>query len=740
MAPVVAFFLLAGLAFSSFAAEPENSWPQVIEAGEWIVTIFQPQTDNFEENVIEARAAVSVKKADGTGEPAFGAVWISARVDIDRETRIMNIREVDIPEVRFADSKEQDRKALAKLLEAEMPKWQLSIDLDQFIADLGGDAEYATTPGLKSDPPVFIHSTEPAVLLLYDGEPKTETIEGADGLERIVNTPFPVVRQTEGTSFYLFGGEQYWYAAPAAQGPWTPTTNLPQPIRELMKDVEAPEEFEGQAETSETIPPPKIIVATEPTELIVTQGEPRWSPVEKLDLLYLDNTDSDVFLDITTQKYYVLAAGRWYAGTAVEKKFTWENVPNDELPEVFSDIPPDSVNGPVLAHVAKTVQAREEALQNTIPQTAAVKRDDTSFQVSYDGDPKFEPVTDLPEVRYAMNTAMSVFIVNGRYWACDNAIWYSSPNAAGPWVVATEIPASLYKIPASNPHHNVTYVHVYETTPQVVYVGYTPGYVGSYWYRGCVVWGTGWRYNPWYGRYYYPRPWTWGLNVHYNPWYGWRFGVSWSNGPFRLSLGWGGGRYRPRWYRPGFGGWYGPGGYRPPHYRPYPPPGYHKPRPALYGGGVPRPGQLPAGARPAALPSNNIYSRPATRDRVVSTPSPRDRAKPSRLDSPNNVLTDRSGNVYRPGQEGGWETRENGSWKPAEGLDRPSPRPSSPPRPSARPARPSTRPTPSVRPSTGALRPQLERDTRARQRGSQRIEQRPSIPRPSRPAPSRRRR
>ncbi len=716
-----------------------SSWPQEINAEDWIVTIYQPQTDSFEANTIEARAAVSLKRSDGNGEPVFGAVWISAKVDIDREKREMTVREVDIPEVRFADSKEEDRDALAKFLETEIPKWQIVLDLDQFIADLDGEIEAATTPGLKNDPPIFVHSTEPAVLLMYDGDPKTESINGADGFERVVNTPFPVVRQKGSGTFYLFGGDDYWYAAPDAKGPFSSTTNVPKGIRDLLKDVEAPEEFEGD-EASETIPPPKIVVATAPTELIVTQGEPKWTPVGDLSLLYLDNTDADVFLDITTQKYYVLAAGRWFAGTAVEETFVWENVPNDELPESFSDIPADSVNGSVLAHVAGTDQAREEALQNTIPQTAAVKRDDSSFKVAYDGDPKFEPVKDLPEVRYAVNTASSVFIANGKYWACDNAVWYTATGAGGPWAVATEIPASLYKIPASSPHHNVTYVHIYETTPQVVYVGYTPGYVGSYWYRGCVVWGTGWYYNPWYGPRYYPRPWTWGLNVHYNPWYGWSFGVSWSNGPFRFSIGWGGGGYYSPWYRPGYGGWYGPGGYRPPYYRPYPPPGYHKPRPTPYGAPGTRPAQRPAGARPATRPSNNIYDRPATRDRVVSKPSTRDRARPAALDSPNNVLTDRSGNVYRPGQGGGWETRDNGQWKPAQGLDRPATRPSTPSTrpstPSTRPSQPTTRPTPttrpapvtrpSSRPSSGATRPQLQRDYSSRQRGSQRVQQRPS--------------
>jgi len=765
-------FILATLAFamgsttvsllaavSALADDYTRDWPRAIDTGEWTVTIYEPQVDSFEGVDLEARAAVSVKRSDGGGEPAFGAVWLSAKVDIDREERVMVVRELTVPEVRFADSTDEQRVAMAQLLETEIPKWELALDLDRVVADLGGGAEYATTPGIRSDPPKFVHSIEPAVLLLYDGAPRTAAIAGAPGLESVVNTFLPVVREKGASTYYLFGGEKYWYSASDPLGPWVLTTEVPAKIRASMEMVEAPEE---SGEVSQEIAPPKIVVATEPTELIVTQGEPSWKPIGRLDLLYCDNTDADLFLDLSTQSYYVLASGRWYSGKSIDGEFVWTNVPNDQVPQAFSDIPEDSVNGPVLAHVAGTAQAREEALQNTIPQTAAVKRDDASLAVEYDGEPEFEPVEDVSEVRYAINTETPVFLANGRYWACDNAIWYVSETATGPWRVATNIPVSLYKIPASNPHHNVTYVHVYETTPQVVYVGYTPGYIGSYWYHGCVVWGTGWHYRPWYHHHYYHRPWTWGLNVRYSPYYGWSYGVTWTNGPFSIAWGWGGGYY-------GWGGYRRPPYHRPPYYRPYPRPGYTKPRPELYAmrpgaGGtpsrLPATGVRPGGAtRPATIPSDNIYDRPAARDRIAVAPAKRDRARPARLDAPNDVLTDRSGNVYRPTGKGGWETRDQGKWRPAQGLDRPaqqpsplpshlrpSPSPSPPSRqPSARPSpqpsprpsqQPSARPHPSsARPSPGATRPQLERDYGSRRRATHRVEQRPSPSRSPRSAP-----
>ena len=66
----------------------------------------------------------------------------------------------------------------------------------------------------------------------------------------------------------------------------------------------------------------------------------------------------------------------------------------------------------------------------------------------------------------------AVFRYGNLYYACDDGVWYVANSAKGPWTVATEVPDAIYRIPASNPHHNVTYVKVYDVTPEVVYVGY----------------------------------------------------------------------------------------------------------------------------------------------------------------------------------------------------------------------------------------------------------------------------
>ena len=695
--------LLAVLIFLAPSVQAEMiSWPQQLVAEDGsVVLIYQPQVEYFAGNSIEGRAAVSVKRPSTGNVPVFGAIWLEARIDTDRDTRTAIIRDIDVGEVRFADTSDEEREALAEFIEEKIEGSSLTISVDQLLADLDAEAAGSTDENLRHEPPKIILSTEPAMLISIDGEPVLQEIEGSK-YERVVNSAFLIVK--DGRDHYLYIGSNTWYEASQVTGPWSAAGRVPTDIAGLVEQVDDDDGDFGDI---------RLIVVTEPTELLVSDGKPSWAPVEGMDLLYMDNTDSNAFLELSTQQYYVLLSGRWYRGEGMLGELQWTHVPNDELPEPFGDVPEDSVNGAILSQVAGTPQAREAVLDNTIPQTAAIDRNDTSFSVAYDGAPDFAPIEEI-SVEYAQNTSAAVFRYGNLYYACDDGVWYVSSAATGPWHVATSVPDAIYKIPASNAHHNVTYVKVYDVTPQVVYVGYTPSYYGSYYYHGAVVYGTGWHYHPWYGPYYYPRYPTWGFHVTYNPWYGWGVGVSWTNGPFRFTFS-------------SHGAWWGVGGYRP------------YPRPVVYGGyrktniNIDNSINIGGGRnRPETRP--NIYNRPENRARNVERPAvPSNRQARSAGGAQNNVLTDRSGNVYQRSADGSWSQRENGHWNQPQNLDR-----ASSPTPAARPSQPSV-----SRPSSGglsnpqtrqagsyggsrsghqAVRPQLERDFSARQQGTRRTQ------------------
>ncbi len=688
------FFVMISICISGLAHTQETSWPQEFsgENGAAVI-IYQPQVEVFTGNSLEARAAVSVKTSAADNTPVFGAIWIKARLDTNRDTRTAIIRDIEVSDVRFADASDDQIENLSQFIETSINGSSMAISVDQLLADLeAGDTEIAAAD-LKHAPPEIILSTEPAMLVSIDGEPVLQEIEGSS-YEYVVNSAFLIA--SDGRAFYLYVGSNVWYQAGEVMGPWIRAATVPDDVKGLVEPPEGDVEDPGDM---------KIIIATEPTELLISDGPPTWAPVEGMDLLYMSNSDSDAFLELTTQKYYLLLSGRWYRGEGIVGELNWVHVPNSELPEAFGDIPEDSVNAAILSQVSGTQQARDAVLDNTIPQTTAIKRDDSSFSVEYDGDPDFAPIEDI-QVEYAQNTSAAVFKYGNLYYACNEGVWYVANSATGSWTVATEIPDAIYKIPASNPYHNVTYVKVYEVTPEVVYVGYTPSYYGSYYYSGAVVYGTGWYYRPWYGPYYYPRYPTWGLHVSYNPWSGWGVGVSWTNGPFRVSFS----RHS---------GWWGAGGYRP-YARPYVRGGYHKTNVNIninnninVGGGQNRPGsgQNRPDGRPETRP--NTYDRPENKARNAERPaSTADRSARPTNDVQNNVLTDRSGNVYQRGSEGDWSQRNNGQWSQPSNMDRSTGKSAS--QPSYSGSRPTTQPS--------AARPQLERDYSSRQQGAQRTQ------------------
>ncbi|MGH7742870.1 MAG: carbohydrate-binding family V/XII, partial [Candidatus Eiseniibacteriota bacterium] len=445
--------------------------------------------------------------------------------------------------------------------------------------------------------------------------------------------------------------------------------------------------------------------------------------------------------EIATQQFYVVFSGRWFRAKAMSGPWTW--VANNALPSCFTAIPESSVRGEVLAYVAGTTQADEARMDAEVPQTAAVDRATAKLEVKYDGEPKFEKIEGT-SVQYAKNASAQVLLIDGRYYACSAAIWFTSASAAGPWVVADSIPKhQIDQLPPESPVYNVKYVSIYQSTPQVVYVGYLPGYVGCYPYHGAVVYGTGYYYSPWIGpRYYYPPPPTYGFHAHYNPYMGWSFGMSWSTGWGYVRVGWGGGYgymappYRPPYYRPP--GYYPPG-YRPPHggYPGYRPPGGgypgYGPRPTPYGGasvsqrpsadnvynrgpnsGAARPAQLPAGgggsaaSRPTggAASGASASTRPAGAGGSVGSQPANRPAQPAR--QPNNVYADRSGNVYRQGSNGSWQQNSGGGWQNS---------------PNQQPSRPSTGTgaSPGRQPSRGASGAgSMNSQAQARDRGTQR--------------------
>jgi hypothetical protein len=495
-------------------------WPKEIDANNIHLVLYQPQVETWKGNQIEARSAVIVTLA-GDSTQIFGTVSMRARTEVDKEARLVALEDIAVKEAIFPSASSLQGKLL-KAVRESVPNWPRTISLDRILADLAitQTETQAETVRLKNDPPRIIVSKVPAVLILIDGDPVYRAVEGTS-YRRVVNTPALLLFDSATGTFYLDGGS-WWITASFLTGPWTAEANPPRDLGEIKQQLTKDEEKESlEAPAAPSENPPAVYVSTVPAELLITRGDPVYAPIVRTSLLYATNSDDDVFVDTNSQHYYTLLAGRWFRAKSLDGP--WEWVPGEQLPGDFARIPAESPKGHVLASIPGTEQAREAVIANEIPQTAAVRRREAKLDVRYDGPPQFQPIEGTG-MEYAINTSAEVIHAAGRYFAVQHGVWFVADSPLGPWAVADMIPAEIYTIPPSCPLYHLRYVYVYDATPEVVYVGYTPGYMGAFVSYGVVVFGTGWRYPGWCGAfppfYCYGWPWTWGFGFRFSYWGG----------------------------------------------------------------------------------------------------------------------------------------------------------------------------------------------------------------------------
>ena len=558
----------------------ESGWPRTLPLEQGTVTIYSLQVDEMSDDIIHFRAALAYRETPGS-EPVFGAGWFQSRVEIDSASRIVHPTELKVTQTRFPDGTVDVQSELSAVLAQQSSAWNLDFSVDELEASLRqAEAESVAAQKLNTAPPRIIYRDHPALLISIDGEPVLREIENSP-YEAVINTPYPLI--SDGRHYYLNVARDVWYRADKATGPYRFEAHPPADIAAMVNAVEvadvADAAVEAPGEPITAANAPEIVVSVEPAELLVTEGPAAFVPLVD-DLLVLQNSDDDVFMHVSSQDFYIVLAGRWYHASTLNGP--WAYQPADDLPSAFANIPRDSDQADSRVYVAGTQEARDAVLDAQVPQTTAVARGEADIEVEYDGVPVYQPV-DGTDLVYIQNTGSTVLQSDGLYYLVEDGVWYVSASPNGPWQVSTQRPAQVDTILPTSPVYNVKYVDVYDSTPSVVYVGYTPGYYGSYVYHNTIFYGSGWYYQPWVSpHYYYPRYSTWGWNVSYNPWSGWNFGLSWGWGPFSVSYYSGGYWHRNHyWHHRHYGRW-GPGHYRPRHYGHR---GHGRDRYANHGGG-----------------------------------------------------------------------------------------------------------------------------------------------------------
>jgi len=522
----------------------ELTWPREFEDNGAKVDIYQPQIEKWDGSDFETRSAVAITAA-GSNAPVYGVFWMKARADVDKAARIVTLNDIQVTKAMFPSAPESQGEYLA-LIRKHVPTVSKTVALDHLEASyaISEAVKNARTVPVKNDPPRIIYNDRatPALLVLVDGPPALKTIPGLN-VERVINSQALILKV--GFIFYL-NASDHWYQASDVEGPWTLASDPPPVVEQAKQAVVA-------NQTVDLMPPgtnapsatPAVFVSTVPAELIQSEGPANLVPIEGTQLMQVQNSDDALFFYDPNQRYYVLISGRWFDASSL--RGPWGFVPYNELPKDFAKIPPTHPKANALVSVPGTPQANEAVIANSIPQTATVQRTTANLELAYDGAPQFSPIAGTP-LLYAINTTTPVIEVDARtYYSVQNGIWFVATSPSGPWVVATSVPAVIYTIPVNSPLHYVTYAQIYGYTPDEVYVGYTPGYLGT---EVCpdhvVVYGTGYYYPPYIGDYWVGEPCTYGFGAG--------FADNWDVG---FGFGFGAGVWLGTWCHP----WWGPYGW-----------------------------------------------------------------------------------------------------------------------------------------------------------------------------------
>jgi hypothetical protein len=530
---------------------PADPWPRDMSLSNARAVIYQPQIESWTGNELKFRLAVQLKPNDAKVE-TFGVVSGSARTTVDRVARLVDLDDFGVFETRFPTLPENGRAYTHELTRA-VESALATISLNRLEASLAAsDTVKPAVQPVDNTPPNIIVSYGPAILVPIDGAPVIKDISGTR-FKRVINTQAMIARTVFSFTYYLHVYDG-WLTSDSLSGPWTQNAapfGLDDVAQKLAKAGHV-DLLDGgphaNPKPSLLNGIPAIYVTEKQSELVIFKGQPNLVPLPNTNLLWATNTAADVFVETTSNDYYILIAGRWYKGPSLDGRWTY--VAANALPADFARIPKHGPASVVLASVAGTPEAKEALIANTIPQDATISRvNGPKFTPSFDGAPQYKPIVGT-SLQYVVNSRTPIIMVDpSSYYAVAGGVWFSSTALTGPWTVATFVPSEIYEIPTTSPLHYVTYVRVYGYTPQAVYMGYTPGYLGTVVSPdGVVVYGTGYAYTPWIGSVWYPPPVTWGVAAYpvYNPAVGFAFGFG--VGLWTAAIAtpyWGGAFYHP---------------------------------------------------------------------------------------------------------------------------------------------------------------------------------------------------
>ncbi len=207
------------------------------------------------------------------------------------------------------------------------------------------DEDTKKKPSLKSGVPAIVVVTRPSELIVSEGAPDWETINGTM-LLYVKNTTGNVFKDLNDQMTYVLVTGR-WFRAPGFNGPWqyVPAKDLPPDFAKMPDDspkenVKASVPGTPQAQEAviaNEIPQTATVYRAKAAFTPQVNGAPELKPVANTSLMYVFNSPDPIIMVSATQ-WYALQSGVWFTATSLQGPW----VVATTIPAVIYSIPPSS--------------------------------------------------------------------------------------------------------------------------------------------------------------------------------------------------------------------------------------------------------------------------------------------------------------------------------------------------------------------------------------------------------------
>lgn len=205
-----------------------NKWPLIVNSDGYRVTIYPPQPDQLQDEVLSARSAVAVLPP-GEIKTAIGVMQLEARAVSDPASQQVALKDFHISEVKFPELSRMQELQYTAMIVSLLAGKELEIPQDALDTMLQLAEHPASGPSEAPIPHTATVQRGTQLEVTYDGPPRFAPIEQTR-LHYAENTSYQVLR--DGNTYYC-ADRGIWYLAHDPLGPWETTDQIPDEIQHI---------------------------------------------------------------------------------------------------------------------------------------------------------------------------------------------------------------------------------------------------------------------------------------------------------------------------------------------------------------------------------------------------------------------------------------------------------------------------------------------------------------------------